>query len=122
MNLLPGAENVKNVRSAKITLNYELYSNGRENKVFRVRYRTIVTIEEILEINMLYHYHFYFRSYVNFSAHIAKLKLVRSVAPSMAYPYVKIYAEQLILMSNLGGYNLRYFYLFEKPMGTCDSQ
>lgn len=116
---LDSAETDKKSKTAKVTLNNELYSNVKDEKLFRVRYHVVVTIESRLQMEITYD--FDFRSEVEFSEDTAKSHEIRSIVPSMAYPYIKTYAEQLMLMSNLGSFNLPYFDFFGNPMELSNS-
>ncbi|HGF3846962.1 TPA: hypothetical protein ACF4OU_002214 [Escherichia coli] len=102
--------------NATVNLNNELYTNVKDSKLFRVRYFTSITIEGRLEMDITYD--FDFRSEDDFSHEMAKSHEIRSIAPTMAYPYIKTYAEQIILMSNLGRFNLPYFDFLTNPMET----
>lgn len=104
----------KKTMTAKVTLNNELYSNVKDSKVFRVRYHALVTIESRLQIELTYD--FDFKSEEDFLEEVAKSDEVRTSVPSMAYPYIKGYAEQLISMSGLGNYNLPYFDFISEPL------
>ncbi|HBR6996826.1 TPA: hypothetical protein L9217_000800 [Klebsiella aerogenes] len=106
----------KKTMSATVKLNNELYSNVKDSKLFRVRYFASVTIEGRLEMDITYD--FDFQSEDDFSNEMAKSHEIRSIVPTMAYPYIKTYAEQIILMSNLGRFNLPYFDFFASPMET----
>ena len=115
MNQLDGEDSsVKKSMTANVTLNNELYSNVKDLKIFRVRYHAVVTIEGRVKLEITYD--FDFRSEEDFTDDTAKSYEVRSIVPSMAYPYIKTYAEHLILMSNLGSFNLPYFDFFGVPM------
>ncbi|MGG8006367.1 hypothetical protein PGN76_15535 [Klebsiella aerogenes] len=116
MKPLEGDSAAKKTMSATVKLNNELYSNVKDSKLFRVRYFASVTIEGRLEMDITYD--FDFQSEDDFSNEMAKSHEIRSVVPTMAYPYIKTYAEQIILMSNLGRFNLPYFDFFASPMET----
>ncbi|AVE37181.1 hypothetical protein [Klebsiella aerogenes] len=116
MKPLEGDSAAKKTMSATVKLNNELYSNVKDSKLFRVRYFASVTIEGRLEMDITYD--FDFQSEDDFSNEMAKSHEIRSIVPTMAYPYIKTYAEQIILMSNLGRFNLPYFDFFASPMET----
>ncbi|HFU3987673.1 TPA: hypothetical protein ACH5XP_001822 [Klebsiella pneumoniae] len=120
MTPLEGASSGKKKMKATVTLNNELYSNVKDAKLFRVRYFAYVTIEERLKMEITYD--FDFRSEEDFSDDTAKSPEVRSLVPSIAYPYIKGYAEQIIHMSNLGSFNLPYFDFFTSPMEPNNSK
>ncbi|CDQ53043.1 unnamed protein product [Klebsiella pneumoniae] len=120
MTPLEGASSGKKTMKATVTLNNELYSNVKDAKLFRVRYFAYVTIEERLKMEITYD--FDFRSEEDFSDDTAKSPEVRSLVPSIAYPYIKGYAEQIIHMSNLGSFNLPYFDFFTSPMEPNNSK
>ncbi|WP_112048751.1 hypothetical protein, partial [Escherichia coli] len=106
MTRLEGDSTAKKAIKTTVNLNNELYTNVKDSKLFRVRYFASVTIEGRLEMDITYD--FDFRSEDDFSHEMAKSYEVRSIAPNMAYPYIKTYAEQIILMSNLGRFTLPY--------------
>ncbi|MDQ6483986.1 hypothetical protein [Klebsiella pneumoniae] len=114
MKPLEGDSAAKKTMSATVKLNNELYSNVKDSKLFRVRYFASVTIEGRLEMDITYDFDFH--SEDDFSDEMAKSHEIRSIVPTMAYPYIKTYAEQIILMSNLGRFNLPYFDFFDSPM------
>lgn len=120
LNPLEGKSAEKKPMKATVTLNNEIYSNVKDVKLFRVRYFVTITIEARLKMEIIYD--FDFKSDEDFSDDKAKSIEVRSVAPSMAYPYIKIYAEQIILMSNLGSFNLPYFDFVDSPMEPSTSK
>ncbi|ENJ2006391.1 hypothetical protein AB0598_005256 [Escherichia coli] len=116
MTRLEGDSTAKKAIKTTVNLNNELYTNVKDSKLFRVRYFASVTIEGRLEMDITYD--FDFRSEDDFSHEMAKSYEVRSIAPNMAYPYIKTYAEQIILMSNLGRLTLPYFDFLANPMET----
>lgn len=116
MTRLEGDSTAKKAIKTTVNLNNELYTNVKDSKLFRVRYFASVTIEGRLEMDITYD--FDFRSEDDFSHEMAKSYEVRSIAPNMAYPYIKTYAEQIILMSNLGMFTLPYFDFLANPMET----
>lgn len=120
MKPLEGHAADKKTMTAKVTLNNELYSNVKDAKLFRVKYHVIVTIEARLEIELTYD--FDFKAEEDFSEDTGKSYEVRSIAPSMAYPYIKTYVEQLTLMSNLGSFNLPYFDFFSNPIELSNNK
>ena len=120
MTPLEGASSGKKTMKDTVTLNNEMYSNVKDAKLFRVRYFAYVTIEERLKMEITYD--FDFRSEEDFSDDTAKSPEVRSLVPSIAYPYIKGYAEQIIHMSNLGSFNLPYFDFFTSPMEPNNSK
>ncbi|HFW4698033.1 TPA: hypothetical protein ACIBSJ_002367 [Salmonella enterica subsp. enterica serovar Mississippi] len=120
MKPLEGEPAAKKTMNSTVKLNNELYSNVKDAKLFRVRYFASVTIEDKLEMEITYD--FDFKSEDDFSLEMAKSHELRSIVPTMAYPYIKTYAEQIILMSNIGKYNLPYFDFFAGPMKTNDSK
>lgn len=111
---IEGESSAKKAMTAKVTLNNELYSNVKDAKLFRVRYHVQVTIETRLQIDLTYD--FDFKSDADFSEEVAKTLEMRTLVPSMAYPYIKSYSEQLISMSGLGNFNLPYFNFFSEPL------
>ncbi|MEB4673208.1 hypothetical protein MXL54_00260 [Enterobacteriaceae bacterium G50] len=119
LNQIDGTDTDKKSKTAKVTLNNELYSNVKDEKLFRVRYHVVVIIESRLQIEITYD--FDFRSEVEFSEDLAKSHEIRTIVPSMAYPYIKTFAEQLMLLSNLGSFNLPYFDFFSSPMEPNNS-
>ncbi|EIG2865762.1 hypothetical protein AB575_005030 [Escherichia coli] len=116
MTRLEGDSTAKKAIKTTVNLNNELYTNVKDSKLFRVRYFASVTIEGRLEMDITYD--FDFRLEDDFSHEMAKSYEVRSIAPNMAYPYIKTYAEQIILMSNLGRFTLPYFDFLANPMET----
>ncbi|ENT4823011.1 hypothetical protein ACFFX4_004669 [Citrobacter farmeri] len=106
--------------SVKVKVNSEMYSNIKDSKLFRVRYSVDVDIESRLKIYLTYD--FDFQSEEDFSEEVAKSKEVRTLVPSMSYPYIKSYAEYLISMSGLGNFNLPYFDFFSAPLEPEDEE
>ncbi|AWO80688.1 hypothetical protein [Serratia marcescens] len=117
---LEGESSSKKTMTAKVTLKNELYSNVKDTKLFRVRYHVQVSIETRLKIEITYD--FDFKADADFSEEVAKSEEVRSLVPSMAYPYIKSYSEQLISMSGLGHFNLPYFDFFSDPLEPNDKE
>ncbi|EKL0720020.1 hypothetical protein FP371_13875 [Citrobacter freundii] len=120
MKPLEGEHTTKKGTNSTVKLNNELYSNVKDSKLFRVRYFASITIEGRLEMDITYD--FDFQSEDDFSLEMAKSHELRSIVPTMAYPYIKTYAEQIILMSNIGKFDLPYFDFFASPMETNSSK
>lgn len=116
---IEGKATAKKTMTAKVTLNNEIYSNVKDSKLFRVKYHVIVMVEDWFKIEL--NYEFDFKSEEDFSWEIVKSHEVRSVVPSIAYPYIKTYAEQLMVISNIGNFNLPYIDFFGNPMEPAGS-
>ncbi|EKK7715975.1 hypothetical protein PO816_002876 [Cronobacter dublinensis] len=98
---------------ADVSLTNEIYANTKQSNIFRIRYKVSITIESKAKVELAYD--FDFKSDEEFTNETANSLGVRAVAPSLAYPYIKAYAEQLISMSGLGNYNLPYFDFITDP-------
>ncbi|MFT4271226.1 MAG: protein-export chaperone SecB [Pantoea sp.] len=96
-----------------VKLENEIFENQKKATVFRVRYVSSVTIEGIAQVEVAYN--FDFESESEFSEELVKSDVMKVTAPSLAYPYIKIYVENLISMSGLGNFTLPYFDFFESP-------
>lgn len=103
----------KKKAKANVTISNEFYGNTKDQRLFRIRYEVEVTIENVVKVDISYDFDFTTDFEVS-SELLASLE-VRSIAPSLAYPYIKSYAEQLISMSGLGYYDLPYINFSEEP-------
>ncbi|HEB5831870.1 TPA: hypothetical protein RZF54_004495, partial [Yersinia enterocolitica] len=95
-----GDDQSKKATGAKVTLNNEVYSNKKNTNVFRVRYNATIIIEPIVKLDVTYD--FDFSSITEIDDDFVRSLEVRSTVPSLAYPYIKNYAEQLLGMSGYG--------------------
>ena len=103
----------KKKAKANVTISTEFYGNTKDQNLFRIRYEVEVTIENVVKVDISYDFDFTTDSEV--SSELFASFEVRSIAPSLAYPYIKSYAEQLISMSGLGSFNLPYIKFTEEP-------
>jgi|GEM_PF-1633106 len=111
LNQIDGDKKAEKSTAAKVTLDSQLFANVKDTKLFRVKYHSITTIEARLQVELTYE--FDFKSNEDFSEETAKSYEVISLVPSMAYPYIKTYVEQVLVMSNLGSFQLPYFDFFD---------
>lgn len=109
-----GDDQTKKPTGAKVTLNNEIYSNHKNTNVFRVRYNAIITIEPIVKLELIYDFDFI--SATEIDDEFVRSLEVRSIVPSLAYPYIKNYAEQLLGLSGYGYFNLPYFDFMSEPL------
>lgn len=115
-----GEASSKKTTNAKVTLQNELYTNTKDAKLFRARYTVSISIESRFNIELKYD--FDFKNDMDFSEEVAKSQELKSKVPSMVYPYIKTYAEQLISMSGLGSFNLPHFDFFEEPLEVTEKK
>lgn len=106
-------EPVKKPVKANVSLTNEIYANTKDSRLFRIRYISSITVEGVAKLNISYD--FDFKADVDFTGETASSIEVRSIAPAMAYPYIKSYAELMISMSGLGDFNLPYFDFIDDP-------
>lgn len=90
-----------------------LFENVNDNKSFKVRYIASITLENRVNLNIEYDFHF--NGSEEITEDIVKSPVFKSDIPSMAYPYLKVYAESLINMSGIGNYFLPYFDFYANP-------
>lgn len=109
-----GDDPSKKPTGAKVVLNNEVYSNNKNTSVFRVRYNATITIEPLVKLELTYD--FDFSSGTEIDDEFVRSLEIRSTVPSLAYPYIKIYAEQLLGMSGYGYFNLPYFDFISEPL------
>ncbi|HAS1742837.1 MULTISPECIES: protein-export chaperone SecB [Enterobacter] len=106
----------KNIETvdAKIELNNEVYLNKKNKNLFRVKYRLHVSIPHSVIIEM--EYDFDFKAEEEVDETIAQSVTLRSAVPNLAYPYIKVYVEQLMTMSGYGQIPLPFVDFNEHPL------
>ncbi|WFW93797.1 hypothetical protein NFJ87_10560 [Citrobacter freundii] len=102
--------------NATINFDNEVYINTHDSKIFKVRYKLLVTIPHQVEVNLTYD--FDFRSDEEVDSDIPKSLTIRSDVPAYCYPYMKSYVENILNMSGYGGVPLPYLDFIGSPIGS----
>ena len=115
IKVLEKKENKSNDKQVKIhvRLDNEIFENKNDKHSFRVRYISAITVENRVEVNVEYDFHFTSSDEINEEA--AKSEVFKSEIPSIAYAYLKVYVESLINLSGIGNYILPYFDFYADP-------
>ncbi|HCB2882995.1 TPA: hypothetical protein SCR51_001259 [Citrobacter freundii] len=108
----------KKKNKANVTISNEIYGNAKDPNLVRIRYAVAVIIDNVTKLDI--DYDFDFKTDSEITSEFANSIEVRSSAPSLAYPYIKSYAEQLISLSGLGYYNLPYFDFISDPFDKSE--
>ncbi len=86
--------------NANLKLENQLYLNNKNPKLFRVRYDIMVEVEGAVDIELVYDFDFSAENDVDQS--LGSSLDMRSKIPNFAYPYIKNYLEQFLMMSGYG--------------------
>ncbi|AYY32885.1 TPA: hypothetical protein UL433_004962 [Klebsiella pneumoniae] len=101
-----------------LKLDNELFLNKTDTKLFRSRYKVLVSIDGRIDINLVYDFDFKADEDVDVS--LAKSLIVRSQIPTYAYPYIKSYLEHFLMMSGYGRAPLPFIDFVESPIPMTD--
>jgi phage anti-repressor protein len=104
---------VKKTREVKISLKNETFVNTKNPKAIKVRNYITIEIEQTAKLDIIYD--FEFRLDIDFSKEIAITEEFKSTTMSMAYPYMKTFAEQMFTMSGISGAELPFLDFNEIP-------
>lgn len=97
-----------------LKLHHEIYGNNKNKNLFRVRYYAVITVEGDCEINMKYD--FDFKADSEITPGFSKSKTICSDAPTIAYPYIKVYVENLICASGYKPIKMPFIDFIESPI------
>lgn len=98
----------------KINLSSQLFTNVKDNSLFRIRYIVKVNANNYADLDIAYDFDFKTEEVVDeeFTTSLA----VRSEAPSLAYPYIKAYIESVLQLSGYSNINLPYQDFTKDPL------
>lgn len=101
-----------------LKLHHEVYGNNKNNFIFRVRYSISVIVEDECEVKL--QYDFDFKSDIEVSEGFSSSETIRSIVPAIAYPYIKVYVENLIAASGYKSIRMPYVDFIENPLELAD--
>lgn len=97
-----------------INIGTDIYANSNNKNLFRIKYPINLIVRDIINISIDYDFDFLIDEEVTPS--ILGSELVSSKTPSLAYPYIKTYLENLITLSGYPNINIPYINFFETPL------
>ncbi|WP_299996917.1 protein-export chaperone SecB [uncultured Cedecea sp.] len=98
----------------KTNISSQLFTNVKDNSLFRVRYVVKITANGYVDVDLSYDFDFKTTDIVD--EEFTKSLVVRSEAPSLAYPYIKTYIESVCQLSGYGTLNLPYADFTKEPL------
>ncbi|EMK2611578.1 hypothetical protein V8U19_002324 [Citrobacter freundii] len=108
----------QNSENVTLKLDNELFLNKTDTKLFRSRYKILVSIDGRVDIDLVYD--FDFKADEDVDTSLAKSIIIRSQAPTYAYPYIKSYLEHFLMMSGYGRAQLPFIDFLESPIPMKD--
>lgn len=96
----------KKSREVKISLKNETYVNAKNSKSIKVRIFIAIEIEQTVKLDITYDFEYKLEE--DFTEEMGRLAEFKSTTMSMAYPYIKAFAEQLVSMSGVSGVMLPF--------------
>ncbi|HHR5847312.1 TPA: hypothetical protein ACS7XE_001491 [Providencia alcalifaciens] len=97
-----------------INLGSEIFKNNNDKKLFRVRYPFNLEIKGLVKISLSYDFDFTSEKEIN--NEMLSSELVTITAPSIAYPYIKTYVENILSSSGYAGITIPYLDFNETPL------
>ncbi|WP_223565502.1 protein-export chaperone SecB [Pantoea sp. OVA07A] len=99
---------------AQLDFSNEFYMNNHSDKLFRVKYRIKVNVPERYKIDL--DYVFDFQSDESVTNDLPKTMLARATVPNLTYPYMKVFIENLVMMSGYGNIPLPHVDFTQNPV------
>ncbi len=89
-----------------ISIGSEIFENHKNRKLFRVRYPFNLVIKGVVTASL--NYDFDFISDEDVSSDTLSSELVTITAPSLAFPYIKTYIENVLSSSGYAGISIPF--------------
>lgn len=112
ITLSDGEIELKN--NVRLTMGSELFLNSNHKNMIRVRYPVSLIIKDKIMIDV--EYDFYFSATEEFTPDIIDSPLLRTKMPSLAYPYIKSYLDNLVFASGYDSTTIPFLDFMEEPL------
>lgn len=97
-----------------INIGSDIFANSQNKKLFRIKYPVTLTIRDIIRVSI--YYEFDFATDEEITPDILDSDLVKIKAPSLAYPYIKLYLENIIATSGYPNVNIPFIDFYDTPL------
>ncbi|EML0361299.1 hypothetical protein RI835_000624 [Providencia rettgeri] len=96
-----------------VNIGSTVYAHDQDKKMVRINYPVIVTVKDNVTISI--GYNFYFKLSESVADDFHKSETARKTAPALAYPYIKSYIENVLLLSGYRDFSIPFLDFNKDP-------